>query len=136
MSLRPLRLLAFLCAILTAMMLVGSLAPSLLAQDPIPSGQDTTTVPLSAQQPEAAQQEAGGFMATIDAAVGRVNAVISAFFFADVLFWDDEHVLPLAVFWLVLGAIFLTVRMGFINFRAFKHAIKVTSGKYDDPNDR
>ena len=139
MSLRPLRLLPFLCAILTALLLAGSLAPSLLAQDPIPSGQDTTTVPLTAQQPEAAQQEAGGMMASIDAAVGRVNGWISAFFFFDMIFWDNTEespglVLPLAVFWLVLGAIFFTFRMGFINFRAFGHAIQVTRGKYDDPN--
>jgi AGCS family alanine or glycine:cation symporter len=134
MSLRPLRLLPFLCAILTALMLAGTFAPSLLAQDTIPSGQDTTTIPLSAQQPEAAQVEEGGLMEDIDGVVGRVNGVISAFFFADVLFWDDEHVLPLAVFWLVLGAIFFTFRMGFINFRAFGHAIQVTRGKYDDPN--
>lgn len=42
---------------------------------------------------------------------------------------------PFVVVWLLLGAIFLTFRMGFINIRAFRHAISVTRGKYDDPDD-
>ncbi|MFT7676618.1 MAG: AGCS family alanine or glycine:cation symporter [Planctomycetota bacterium] len=43
---------------------------------------------------------------------------------------------PLAVLWLVLGAIFFTVRMGLVQLRFFGHAIAVTAGKYDDPNDK
>lgn len=42
---------------------------------------------------------------------------------------------PFAVALLVCGAIFFTLRMGFINLRAFVHAIKVTAGKYDNPED-
>lgn len=38
------------------------------------------------------------------------------------------------VIWLVLGAVFFTVRMGFINFRGFRHAIDLARGKYDDPD--
>ncbi len=81
----------------------------------------------------AAAQEATGFMATVDSAVGAVNAVISSVFFYDVFFWDPDHVVPLVVIWLVVASIFLTVRMGFINIRAFKHAIQVTAGKFTDP---
>jgi len=40
-------------------------------------------------------------------------------------------VVPLVVAWLVVGAIFFTVRMGFINFRGFKHAVDVVRGKFD-----
>ncbi len=77
--------------------------------------------------------QATGFMATVDSAVGSVNAVISAVFFFDLMFWDATHSLPLVVVWLVVASVFLTVRMGFINIRAFKHAIQVTSGKFTDP---
>ena len=42
---------------------------------------------------------------------------------------------PLAVLWLVLGAIFFTFRMGLVQLRAFKHAVRVTKGDYSDPND-
>jgi len=43
--------------------------------------------------------------------------------------------LPIVVLWLVLGASFFTLRMQFVNLRAFGHAIRVTAGHYDDPDD-
>lgn len=43
--------------------------------------------------------------------------------------------IPFVVLWLLLGAIYLTLRMSFINVRAFFHAISLTKGDYDDPND-
>ncbi len=42
---------------------------------------------------------------------------------------------PFVVAWLILGATFLTLRMGFINLRAFVHAVRVTKGDYDDEDD-
>ena len=36
--------------------------------------------------------------------------------------------------WLVLGALFFTLRMGFINIRGFRHSLELAKGKYDDPN--
>ena len=42
--------------------------------------------------------------------------------------------IPFIVIWLVLGAVFFTIRMGFINFRGFGHAIDLARGKYDDPD--
>ena len=42
---------------------------------------------------------------------------------------------PIVVLWLVIGSMFFTVRMGFINIRGFKHAILVTAGRYDAPGD-
>ncbi|WP_318309914.1 amino acid carrier protein [Flagellimonas crocea] len=42
--------------------------------------------------------------------------------------------IPFIVIWLVLGALFFTIRMGFINVRGFKHSIDLAKGKYDDPN--
>ncbi|MBP93585.1 MAG: sodium:alanine symporter [Flavobacteriaceae bacterium] len=38
------------------------------------------------------------------------------------------------VIWLVFGALFFTIRMGFINIRGFGHAIDLARGKYDDPD--
>lgn len=43
---------------------------------------------------------------------------------------------PLVVLWLFVGALFFTVRMGFINVRGFWHAIQVTLGKYDKPGEK
>lgn len=42
--------------------------------------------------------------------------------------------IPFIVIWLSIGALFFTIRMGFINLRGFKHAIDLARGKYDDPN--
>ncbi len=43
--------------------------------------------------------------------------------------------IPVVVAWLVFGACFFTLRMAFVNLRAFPHAIKVTMGAYDDPEE-
>ena len=59
------------------------------------------------------------------------------------IFWDPIAAMgfeigtsiPIVVVWLVFGALFFTVKMNFINVRAFKHAVDLVRGKYDDPND-
>ena len=43
--------------------------------------------------------------------------------------------MPLVVLWLFLGAIYFTLRMGFINIRGFRHAVRVTRGDYDKPGE-
>lgn len=57
-----------------------------------------------------------------------------------VLFYDfgTEHWLgakvPFVVIWLLCGGVFLTLKMGFINIRGFKHGLDLVRGRYDDPN--
>ncbi len=43
--------------------------------------------------------------------------------------------LPIIILWLLVGATYFTLRMGFINIRAFKHAIDVALGRYDNPDE-
>jgi len=43
--------------------------------------------------------------------------------------------IPFIVVWLVLGAIFFTIRMKFVNIRGFKHSLELVQGKYDNPDD-
>ena len=43
--------------------------------------------------------------------------------------------MPFIVLWLVLGAVFFTLRFNFINLRGFVHAIRVTRGDYDNEDD-
>lgn len=62
---------------------------------------------------------------THTAAVDAKTATMSAY----------KSGMPLAVLWLVLGAIFFTVRMGFIQLRALGHAVRVTKGDFDNPDD-
>ncbi|MEO0603765.1 MAG: alanine/glycine:cation symporter family protein [Myxococcota bacterium] len=47
----------------------------------------------------------------------------------------DNVVVPLVVAWLVFGAVFFTLRMFFVNIRMFPHAVLVTAGTYDNPDD-
>lgn len=44
--------------------------------------------------------------------------------------------LPIVVVWLIIGAVFFTLYMGFINIKGFKYAIQIVRGKYDNPDDK
>lgn len=44
------------------------------------------------------------------------------------------NAIPFIVMWLIIGSIFFTIRLGFINIRGFRHSIDLARGKYDDPN--
>ena len=52
---------------------------------------------------------------------------LSAVIFFDVAFWDDASgdaiQVPLVVLWLIIGAIYFTVSLGFVNLRGLRHAI-------------
>ena len=103
----------------------------------LPGTQDPASPVNAASEPSqesSADAQRSGLMNGVDRIMGRLNAIIGAFFFFDLLFWDDDHTLPFIVAWLVTAAIFLTVKMGFINFRGFRHALSVTRGRYTDPS--
>lgn len=60
------------------------------------------------------------------------GAILSVIFFTIPIGSMD---IPFVLIWLIAGALFFTVYMGFINIRGFRHAIDVVRGRYDDPND-
>jgi alanine or glycine:cation symporter, AGCS family len=74
---------------------------------------------------------AGGWLVRterrIDAGAGRLNAILER-----ALTFRVAGI-PFIVLWLLAASILFTVQMGFINVRAFKHALLVTAGRYDDP---
>tara|TARA_B100001123_G_scaffold434370_2_gene560818 strand:- start:1322 stop:2992 length:1671 start_codon:yes stop_codon:yes gene_type:complete len=74
-------------------------------------------------------------MGKADTAFGVVNNLIGAVLFFDLAFWIDTVQLPFIVIWLIVAAIFLTVRMRFINLLGFWHALRVVAGRYTDPNE-
>lgn len=51
------------------------------------------------------------------------------------LFYDAGTGMPFIVLWLLVGAVFFTLRMGFVNVRAVGHAIAVLRGRYDEAGD-
>jgi AGCS family alanine or glycine:cation symporter len=76
----------------------------------------------------------------------RINEIIEPIVgvLAAVFFWDPFNAVgldlggdaPIIVLWLVVGAIYFTFRMRFINLRGFKHAIDLIRGRFDNPNDK
>lgn len=88
--------------------------------------------PVQAQALNGAVQS---IMGGIDRAMGGLNDALGAVLFFDLIFWSDNQRLPFIVLWLVVAAAYLTVRMGFISVRGFRHAIKVTAGTYSDPDE-
>lgn len=69
----------------------------------------------------------------VDAWFGVVNGYLASVLFFDVFPGAGE--MPFIVGWLIVGAVFLTVKMGFINLRVMGHAFRVIRGKYSKPED-
>ncbi|MFH1268884.1 MAG: alanine/glycine:cation symporter family protein [Planctomycetota bacterium] len=84
--------------------------------------------------PKTADSQAEAPLTVAEQVDGVLSHVVDSL--AGVLFYDFGTGAPLVVLWLIAGAIFFTFRMGFINVRAFRHAIEVMRGKYDDPKDK
>ncbi len=64
------------------------------------------------------------------------DAITSVVFYALPLNFLGEGVeLPLIVVWLVVAGIFFTIYLRGFQFRAFKHALQLTRGDYNDPRD-
>ncbi len=64
--------------------------------------------------------------------VQPVTDALSAFIFYSVTIAGSD--VPLIVCWLIFGACFFTVYLGFINIRGFGHAVNVVRGKYAKPD--
>ncbi|MBD3883380.1 alanine:cation symporter family protein [Phormidium tenue FACHB-886] len=73
--------------------------------------------------------DANSFLAGIDAVFSAVVAALEKVIFLSI------GGIPLVVLWLLVGAIFFTFRMKFVNIRAFRHALDVVRGSYDNPNE-
>jgi len=85
---------------------------------------------LSAQVACAQSEGAPG----IDAFFGAMNGYLASVLFFDVMPGDAS--MPFIVAWLVVGAVYLTCRFGFINVRMMGHAFRVIQGKYQSPEDK
>jgi len=70
--------------------------------------------------------------AELDAFFARLNEMLARVLFADLM--PGEAKLPFIVAWLVVGAVFLTFRFGFVNLRMFRHAFDILRGRYQAPD--
>ncbi|TWT99705.1 Amino-acid carrier protein AlsT [Botrimarina colliarenosi] len=132
----PTRALRIACLALAGLLTVTSGA--LAQEEPAAPAPPAETLPADTTAEAPAEVDAtAGWMDSLDAWFGDylVTPLVT------VLFYDFESErwlgtsVPFVVAWLLLGAIYLTLRMGFINVRAFWHAVKVVRGSYDDPDD-
>lgn len=53
----------------------------------------------------------------------------------DELVWNTPEAMPLMVIILLGFGLFITIRLGFIQIRKFRHGLNVVSGRYFDPRD-
>ena len=65
---------------------------------------------------------------------GSLNAALATVLFFDVM--PGEGNMPFIVAWLIIGAVYLTFRFGFINLRMMGHAFAVIRGRYKSVDDK
>lgn len=138
---------SFLLRVPAAALLFLSLSslPSLAIAQEAPDAAESVADAPSADESEPTRMERR--IARVDQEFGRiVVAPIAAVLMFDVWFWDnpadpddpvaaqDNTKVPFIVMWLILGAVFFTLRFRFINLRGFTHAFRVVRGDYDDPS--
>ncbi len=70
----------------------------------------------------------------VDQFFGQMNGILASVLFFDVM--PGEGNMPFIVGWLVVGAVYLTFRFGFINLRMMGHAFQVIRGKYQSADDK
>lgn len=78
---------------------------------------------------------AGALSDTANQFFGTLVDMVATVTFFDLLWWIDGVSLPFVVGWLVVGSLYFTIRMGFVNFRLFGHAWACVRGKYDNAQD-
>ncbi len=86
---------------------------------------------LAGGQAMAGQEAAAA--STLNEALASINGWLATVLFFDVFPGEGEF--PFIVAWLVAGAVFLTVKMGFINFRLLGHSVAILRGRYSRPDD-
>jgi alanine or glycine:cation symporter, AGCS family len=75
------------------------------------------------------------FFQAFDGFVGQLNGYIGSVLFFNLWPLGGDIRLPFIVVWLVVGAVYCTLKLGFVNIRGFRHAIDVVRGKYHDEKD-
>ncbi len=69
----------------------------------------------------------------INSFFGTLNGYLASVIFFDV--FPGEPEVPFVVAWLIVGAVFLTLRFSFVNLRMMRHAFAVLRGKYRTKDD-
>ena len=94
-----------------------------------------TAEPAAAEATEVAAEKPAGDSTLAELIDARFGVVVSRM--DKILFWEPVKAVPIPLIVLILlcGSIFFTLYYNFLNIRGFAHAIDITRGKYDDPDD-
>ena len=66
-----------------------------------------------------------------------INSFLEGLLFFDILFGQIEGTtIPFLVAWLIVGGVFLTLKMGFVNLKMLRHSYKIITGKYKTKDDK
>ena len=91
-----------------------------------------STISVYAQ--EASSEEAGLDKVINDFFADYITYPVVRIVFVSFDFGEIQ--IPMVLVWLIAGAIFCTLYFKFVNFRLFKLAIQIVSGKYSNPNEK
>jgi AGCS family alanine or glycine:cation symporter len=130
-------LMAGLLPALTATALLWIASPIASAQDGASTGAVETVPEAPVGEASAVEAESQGWQSRVDRFFGDwlVDPLDKVLFFG---FWTEDWLgtkVPLVVLWLLVGAIFFTFRMSFINIRSFWHGLRLVRGDYDNPHE-
>jgi AGCS family alanine or glycine:cation symporter len=66
-----------------------------------------------------------------------INGYAESLLFFDIFFGQVEGaIFPFVVALLIIGGVYLTLKMGFVNLRMFKHSLDIVRGKYKTADDK
>ena len=63
-----------------------------------------------------------------------INETLAHVIFFDLLPGEGE--VPFIVAWLIIGGVFITIRMGFVNLKLMRHGFYILTGKYKSKDDK
>jgi alanine or glycine:cation symporter, AGCS family len=65
------------------------------------------------------------------------NSILETILFFDILFGQvDNTTIPFLVAWLIIGGVYLTIKMQFVGFKYFAHSFHIIRGKYTTKDDK
>lgn len=69
--------------------------------------------------------------------IQTINTILENVLFFDILFGTIEGTsIPFLVAWLIMGGIYLTLKMNFVGFKYFTHSYKIIRGQYRTKDDK
>ncbi len=120
-----------------AALLISASSPAQDASTSSDGAEPTVAVDDAAEAAESAADKDASERTIADAINDQFGIVVK--YMSAVLFWDpipgEEYSVPLIVLILLFGSTYFTFFHGWLNIRGFAHAVNVTRGKYDNPED-